>query len=957
MNNFTLSAHAVKVKRGLYALLSLPLMLLSLVAFAQPQPQSITFGLIPSMPVSNPPYTLTATATSGLTVTYTSSNPSVASVSGNTVTLHTTGTSVITAFQAGDANWLPATPVERVLTVLSAPVDVTFHFGDVAGDDNPSGTPMGTALSALSRGNNFGTLTMLSNGDASTGYTNASGNYNAGATCRTGLLNLGESGYFEFTVSPEAGKRVTLYDFSFGSRSTASGPMSFTLRSSIDNYLTDIATDALTNTGVWIHVEPETVPTTAYPGMPVTYRLYGYGGSGDPVDGTANWQVDDLVLQVMVDNMESCNGTVEAGTAIIDNPGPFCATGVANLSLVGNSDPATIVGIEIQWLESTDNINFTPIPGATGISYNTGTVTQTTYYKAMVSCLLSGAMDSTDAVTLAFEEAPEITGNLFVCSGGSTLLTSTAANVYQWNLDGNPIPDADEMTYLATVGGDYSVTTTSAAGCVRTSEAVTVALVDSLVAPVITGEKNMCPYEGTGTEVTFTITPQPGVTTYNWTVPPTVNIVSGQGTESLTITILPGFGALANKQLRVTGSSSCGTTPLGIFYMASQAPVTPGFINGPDDVCPLIGTATEATYSIAAVPGATEYNWTVPAGATITSHPAGTGVNDTIITVLFDNSFVTGDIVVNAANPCGVSANDRHITVYRNNPATPSLISGPTAACMYMPTAANPTGTDVTYSINQVDGALSYNWTVPAGATIVDHPAGAGVNDTAIVVRYEAGFAGGEISVTATDNCGTSAVRTLTIASMQRPFTPGAITAVETQNCPARVVQFSLPEMPANATWVEWTVPAGALILNGQGTASVEVDMSGMISGNVTATPSNGCATGATRSLKVSYGACNPPAPFAKVPANSGFISGVELDMIDATIFPNPSTSVFRMRIKSTVDEPMTMRVLDVNGRTLEQHIMRGGEVREFGAQLKPGVYFVELIQGNTRKVNRVIKQ
>jgi hypothetical protein len=79
--------------------------------------------------------------------------------------------------------------------------------------------------------------------------------------------------------------------------------------------------------------------------------------------------------------------------------------------------------------------------------------------------------------------------------------------------------------------------------------------------------------------------------------------------------------------------------------------------------------------------------------------------------------------------------------------------------------------------------------------------------------------------------------------------------------------------------------------------------------------------------------------------------------MIDATIFPNPSTSVFRMRIKSTVDEPMTMRVLDVNGRTLEQHIMRGGEVREFGAQLKPGVYFVELIQGNTRKVNRVIKQ
>ncbi len=70
--------------------------------------------------VGNAPFTLTATATSGLPVSYVSSNPAVATISGTTVTLVGAGTAVITASQGGDANYNAATSVPQTLTVTAA---------------------------------------------------------------------------------------------------------------------------------------------------------------------------------------------------------------------------------------------------------------------------------------------------------------------------------------------------------------------------------------------------------------------------------------------------------------------------------------------------------------------------------------------------------------------------------------------------------------------------------------------------------------------------------------------------------------------------------------------------------------------------------------------------------------------------------------------------------------------
>ncbi len=84
------------------------------------QNQTIAFGTLAPVVVGSAPFTLTATASSGLAVSYTSSNPAVATVSGSTVTVVSAGTTVITASQPGDANYNAATPVARTLTVTAA---------------------------------------------------------------------------------------------------------------------------------------------------------------------------------------------------------------------------------------------------------------------------------------------------------------------------------------------------------------------------------------------------------------------------------------------------------------------------------------------------------------------------------------------------------------------------------------------------------------------------------------------------------------------------------------------------------------------------------------------------------------------------------------------------------------------------------------------------------------------
>ena len=101
--------------------------LLGTVAYSQPS-QTITFSSLPAKTYNNAPFPLTATASSGLPVTYITSNTAVATINGDVLTIEGAGTCTITAKQAGDGTYNAAADVPQSLTVNQAGQSLTANF-------------------------------------------------------------------------------------------------------------------------------------------------------------------------------------------------------------------------------------------------------------------------------------------------------------------------------------------------------------------------------------------------------------------------------------------------------------------------------------------------------------------------------------------------------------------------------------------------------------------------------------------------------------------------------------------------------------------------------------------------------------------------------------------------------------------------------------------------------------
>ncbi|MBB5209465.1 choice-of-anchor J domain-containing protein [Chiayiivirga flava] len=87
--------------------------------------QTITFDPLPDVAITAGTVTVSATASSGLPVSFSSDTPAVCTVAGNTVTLVTVGTCSIRASQAGNGTFAPAPDVVQSFEVF-ADVDVVI---------------------------------------------------------------------------------------------------------------------------------------------------------------------------------------------------------------------------------------------------------------------------------------------------------------------------------------------------------------------------------------------------------------------------------------------------------------------------------------------------------------------------------------------------------------------------------------------------------------------------------------------------------------------------------------------------------------------------------------------------------------------------------------------------------------------------------------------------------------
>jgi hypothetical protein len=80
-------------------------------------------------------------------------------------------------------------------------------------------------------------------------------------------------------------------------------------------------------------------------------------------------------------------------------------------------------------------------------------------------------------------------------------------------------------------------------------------------------------------------------------------------------------------------------------------------------------------------------------------------------------------------------------------------------------------------------------------------------------------------------------------------------------------------------------------------------------------------------------------------------------DHIEILVSPNPSINHFNLTIRSKTAKPSTIIVTDILGKVWERHDNVGANsTLQLGRNLKTGVYFIAVVQGNQRRTVMVVK-
>ena len=425
--------------------------------------QTITFAALANKTTVDLPFALTAISTSGLSITYSSSNTAVATVSGNTVTIVGAGTTTITASQSGNSNYNPATEVNRSLTVTAPPILTWNTFGN-----------LGTETTQPSSSNNANIASATLNYTGSSVTPAANGNRFGGSNWAVGALSLTK--YIQLTVTPNAGYVFSPTSFDFIWDFSGSGPKSVTLRSSADGYVSDLG--SLTS----MTASSSTVKSIPISGLidistATTFRLYGYdadgtGGTGgfDCASSANNVVLNGFVNQLPAPSITSSLtatstvGTVFTYATIASNsPSSYAATGLpSGLSI--NTSTGVISGTPTTVGSSSVTLSAT---NATGTDTKTleltvGQGTQTITFAALApvtygatSFSLNGA--SSSGLPLSYISSntavATISGNTVTIVGaGTTSITASQSG------DANYIAASDVSQDLVVAKANQTIT-------------------------------------------------------------------------------------------------------------------------------------------------------------------------------------------------------------------------------------------------------------------------------------------------------------------------------------------------------------------------------------------------------------------------------------------------------------------------------------------------------------------
>jgi len=365
---------------------------------------------------------------------------------------------------------------------------------------------------------------------------------------------------------------------------------------------------------------------------------------------------------------------------------------------------------------------------------------------------------------------------------------------------------------------------------------------------------------------TYSIAAITNASSYFWSVPSGVTIVSGQGTRTITVNFLSTLTATWTGLISVVGKNDCGNNSVAATKTITKVTLgTPGTIAGPatfaTNVCTLVAKDTALTYSIAAVAGATNYAWTKPSYTTIV-----TGQGTPTITLKFLAGYTTataGDTLRLVVTSSCSTAVEKKLAIKAALPTAPTsitatVVSGLTCGARVIRYAAPAL----------VAPGTGYQWQMPSGSSLattalLDSGDLSGPNARYIKIKYTSDAAAGandSIKVAFTSACGSTVFKGLKLAitALAAPAAPSAITAtaVVSNVCGARVYRYAAPAIPTSTTTpaitgYEWSLPTGSTLAT---TATLD---SGVLSGAsaryIKVKFSSNAAAGANDSIRVRY--------------------------------------------------------------------------------------------------------
>jgi predicted outer membrane repeat protein len=512
---------------------------------------------------------------------------------------------------------------------------------------------------------------------------------------------------------------------------------------------------------------------------------------------------------------------------------------------VGYQKTTTVAGVPTTVSQST-----TATSTAAGTMVVSGLTAGT--YSGLVLTLngCSSAAGAFASVTLndpPTPAAPIASSNSPVCQGSALTLSATGQSgaTYTWTGPGSYTASSRTPTVTTNMQnantGTYSVTQT-VAGCVSPAATTVVAIrTTPAAAGSISGPAAPC----ASTSQTYSIARIATATGYTWTLPSGWSITSSPADSSaIVVTTSANPGTVT---LRVAAVNGCGTgTSSTLSINVNAIPAVPAAISGPAALC----NGAAATYFVSAQTArATSYTWTIPGNPGAWTGNTATNTTDTQRVTAGAGS---GWVSVTANNVCGNSAPQGIYVNVTSKPSTPAPISGSTSPCI---------ATTQSYSTIAVFGATSYTWTYPASWT-APTPASA-TNSTSTTV----GNGGGTITVTASNQCGSSGVQTLNVAATLLAGQPSVISGPTTA-CIGNINVYRVtPGSGGTTNSYIWTLPAGWYGISDSAAMYASAASTG---GTITVTPVGVCGPGPSRSLTVTTTAVVVPSVSVTASAGTG---------------------------------------------------------------------------------------